>query len=494
MKLPVWTSRFVFSLALAILTLALGAPWTQWLMNTSARAEGVPVVDFPLGVMTALVVGGWVLAHFVLRRFTLQRAQLMAGGAGILGMALALATIFGAQFPGGFLDHLLHWQHTFPPELMALLAGAYFWWSGLVIGRSEMAHDILEDMLFRGTIGWALSLALNRQWPAVPMDALVWGLLIFYGVGLSTLALASVERARRRQKYVGGGWLALRHWLATVGGVIALILGSGVALTSLFAPEAWARLIQWLQPIFDFFSPVFDALLFVVLYIATILLGIIFIAVAWVMEGIGGMFQLPPLPQFDLAGLQNAADLVDQFLSNPATQTTSRGTLALVLFFVAVVVFMVALRHYWRLSQRAEVDEVRESVFSTRLLWEQLQNLLKRRPAAEANTEGVVPLLGADPRTRIRRAYQNLLHWASAHDRARLPGQTPTRYAQVLLTTLPDPVMQTASEQAPLALPEALTTLTDAYIRARYAIEPLTSTDAEQAEAASKRLIEPVAH
>jgi hypothetical protein len=75
----------------------------------------------------------------------------------------------------------------------------------------------------------------------------------------------------------------------------------------------------------------------------------------------------------------------------------------------------------------------------------------------------------------VRQAYQRMLNWARSLGWPRLPYQTPAMYAKTLGTALPQ-------------ADQAIDTLTQSYIRARYATDPLSLEEARRAQAVVAQL------
>jgi hypothetical protein len=161
---------------------------------------------------------------------------------------------------------------------------------------------------------------------------------------------------------------------------------------------------------------------------------------------------------------------VDSFLNSPTFASISRGVAVVIVLIVFAVLAVYALRR-WGVLPSKNLDETRESIASRQLVLNQLKNWLarwRRRPPAAPLP--YLPLTGDDPRVIVRRLYQALLAWAAARGQAREPHQTPAMYADVLTTLSPQS-------------PAAIETLTEVYVRARYANEPLSPDDARRAAA-----------
>jgi hypothetical protein len=142
--------------------------------------------------------------------------------------------------------------------------------------------------------------------------------------------------------------------------------------------------------------------------------------------------------------------------------------LAGVLLLVAVIlIFALAFRRFKTLF-KDEVEESREIIFSMDLLKEQLAQLLGRRTKANAAPpEPFVCIEGDDPRAQIRRTYQALLAWAAAQGVPRSPGQTPGEYLSSLDQVLPSYI-------------DPISTITTAYVQARYSAALISPALADQ--------------
>jgi hypothetical protein len=157
----------------------------------------------------------------------------------------------------------------------------------------------------------------------------------------------------------------------------------------------------------------------------------------------------------------------------PILNVLRQGLTLVVIVLVVGVVFWAAMRRMARL-RGGDADEQRESIASRSLLWRQLRDLLRRRRQADTAAGEYLDLSGPadDPRLMVRRAYQGLLAWARAKALPRRrAGQTPTTYARVLDSHLPNCAAD-------------LETLTRVYGRARYGGLPPSLAEAQAAQAA----------
>lgn len=150
----------------------------------------------------------------------------------------------------------------------------------------------------------------------------------------------------------------------------------------------------------------------------------------------------------------------------------------LLILLIVALPFWIAVRRFRLLAAQGEADETRESIISRELILSQLKGLFsRRRPPPVVTPPPYLILSGPadDPRLIIRRAYQTMLDWAQARSLSRAPTQTPALYAEALNAAVPQ-------------AGEAVTILTDAYVRARYDVEPIPPGDARRAQMAAEQL------
>jgi hypothetical protein len=490
MKRINWIETLLLPCAVAILNTATLSLWLKWLIRQGQEDRPAPLLS-PLLMLLVIVAGAFIT------RFTLNRlgpaahpipllpgdpgpqARRIVVVSGFIAIVLTLWLTYGWQFPFAYLRGLLLWGHFISPELITLLAAGYLWWRGLSLGLSRIPYDDLERAFYGGIVSLALVLGFNRYYPFLAPSEIILPVIAFFGAGLSALALASFERARRQHSEATGAWLNFnRHWLVTVGGVIVAILVGGFALLALVAPETVARLRVFIAPLIDFLNPGVRILLGFVLVLLVIIVTPIFMLAEWLANRLLQNFKFPQLPTLPGGFAQNVQQLLDRIFRSPAFQISSRSlTVGLVLLFFALL-FALAIRHFFKMASK-DLDETRESVLSRELLLNQLRNLFARPKLARPPAPGppYLPLAGApdDPRLIARRAYQAMLEWAAHRGFARLAGQTPQRYSEILSQAVPQGK-------------EMLTTITNAYIPARYASAPPSLSKAQQAQAAAEQL------
>ena len=464
----------IFPLAVAVLTAAWVGLWVQWV----ARA-GLPEVNYPAvpPVLLGLLLAGAAHAHP--RRVGPQ--QRSGPGAAALIVVGGLAAVAGSLWwtfrfatPDAFLVGLGDRGQYISPVLVGLLACAFMWWQGIAIAVAQWPQQHLERSFYVGIVGLAVLFAANVSLPVISAGEAVSTTVTLFAAGLGALALVSFENARRYHEGTVGTRLALnRYWLITVASVIGGIVVAGLVAATLFSPGAYASLVLALNAVLDVVT---FGLVFVFSAVIALVLAIIFpLMQAWLGD------RTPGIP--DEVIEMSPAEL-GEFTAEQAVEVFNNPSLASLrqILFVVLLAVVVGWALWWsvrRLNRlpRRDSDELRDSIATPELLWNQLKEFLKRRqPAAEA-MDPYLALAGSadDPRLIVRRAYQAMLEWAHTVTQGRAAGQTPASYAEALARRLPQGRA-------------AIVTLTGAYEQARYGAEPPTLDEARKAEGALNEL------
>jgi hypothetical protein len=467
-----WVDDLILPFSVAALQAAWVTLWLRWADRFVTLADPV-IYPGPLA-MIGLAAGGAYLTRFALGRIAdLNRARLAVLAAGLAAVALTAWAAYPAGFPASFLRGLFVWRPTVTPQFLGFLAAVFLWSRGILVGRSRIPHQMLEDAFYGGLGALAVLLLLNQLTPFLARLEALWGIVIFFAVGLGTLALASLERARRKQAAAAGALPALnRQWLLTIAAVIGAVIFGGLAVAGWVAPETFTRAAELISPYLD------QALYYLLVVVALIGFAIAWVlapVVQWLIDHLANLpflLHLPEPPAF----MQNADDAARAFLQSPGVRLAGRGALTLLVAAAVLALFWYAVRRFTRSGAR-EVDETRESILSADLLLAQLRDLFRRGGSGPG--QAAAPYLnlgpGDDPRRVIRRAYQGLLEWTRGFTLERRPGQTPAGFARELGGLLPD-------ER------DAITILTAAYEHARYAAEAPAPAEAEAARQALEKL------
>ncbi len=389
-------------------------------------------------------------------------------GGGLVGVALALYLAFGA---GRYAPWDVRWLaalFSIPLATFFTVAIATWLWAwGVKAGRERLYYDTYARNFALGVGGLALAIALTYGTQMVPAALGVACALLFFALGLGTLAIASVQSTRQIERRRSEQSFRLsRYWLGMVAGVIGGLLVAGLLLAQLFTPDIIAHIVAALSWVLDLAAHVLMVLVLLITYPLFLLLDLI-------ARLIGPLKPNGERPQAGQPG-----SLVDQLKDMQQTPAAMSPGLYLALRIIAglliaalvMIVFVLAYRRLQAFGESEEdVAETRELILSAGLLKAQLAGLFGGR-----RTGGVRPfvaVVGDDPVAQVRRTYQALLGWAAAQGLPRRPGVTPAEYSAMLGSAWP-------------AAGEAIEALTRVYLEARYGGGPLTVAGAQRAAAA----------
>lgn len=473
---------------IAALTAVWVTPWVRWLWQLAQHPLALPWY-FPLA-LAGLILTGAALTQWLLRRAgPTQRAARLTMG--VTGAAAVLAFVWLHTRP--YLSPDAWWRG---PELMRLAApvgpifsaGVFAWWRGLHLGRAAIGYHTVSGAFWGGVVGLAALLIANSLFPALTGADLLTATLTYFGLGLAALAITSLRRLRLQQRAVTLTALRLnRFWLLTAALCIAAILAGGLLTARVVAPDALADVNaaldrvaatlafglglvvaplalladRLLQPLYPFFTDL----------VGDLIEG--FRRLIGLASGVFGLFLR--FLTMRLPRLFNPDDL-ETLLQSPAVQTGRRWGLVALLVLAVGLLYAIVLRRFAAVPITNE-DEQRDSIFSRRLLWAQLQRLIRPRRPRPAAVPPFLALSGApdDARLIVRRCYQAMLEWAGALSLPRLAGQTPRAYGETLAGALPEGQ-------------EAIAILTHTYMLARYAADAPSLEQARHAERAWDRL------
>jgi hypothetical protein len=467
-----WIEDWLLPPAIAVLNCAWLGLWVLWSVRAvppdMAAPPVSPVVLWLLYLAAALTTRRLVYAD---RPSVNPRLALAALGVACVFAATWLT--YGNSGQRGYFAALTDWGDFNSPVFIGVLACAFMWWRGIVLGRSQLPHENLERAFYGGILALAVLFAANQYRPLIAPGEALLAALSFFATGLGSLSLVSITRARRLEESETGHWPALnRYWLGTVAGVIGSILLGGLLTASLLSPATFAWLNQAFQSLVNFITVAF------IVYVGTLVFFM-----AWLLqplfEQLARSLHGSPLTLFAPPQWQETSERTANLFERYPFINTARQALVLGLIGAGLaLLFWWAVRRFNRLT-RKDADETRESIASRDLLLEQLLRLFRRKPASAPAEPPFLPLAGPrdDPRLMVRRAYQAMLEWAlSLSLPARAAGQTPQAYAKTLAQSLPQ------------GQPE-LDVLTQAYLAARYAAEGPTLEEAYSAQGAVRQLL-----
>jgi hypothetical protein len=338
-------------------------------------------------------------------------------------------------------------------------------------------HDDIWGAFVNGLIMLGIYLFVTAT-NGLPLTAGAINLvLLFFGAGMAALAFSTLKITAGLDRALGLGQRRLsqsasinRYWLISIVTTVLLLLGLGVGLALLIAPDQVAVLVALLGAVLSTIGSwigsvlvIIGYVLFVIAYYVALVLSPL---VQWLMSLLAGErepqpFNAPePPPPAELEPIATAV-IPDSY-----------RWIALGLLTLAVLVIFALVLRRMRRTQTEDSDEVRESILTTDLLQDQLAKLWQSLFGGLGNRLATIgPYLSlegeTDTRRMIRAAYQALLATTTAQGQTRARSQTPHEYQ-----------LQLANAMPPASDP--LTRLTERYNQARYAAEPPSQQAAEE--------------
>jgi hypothetical protein len=466
-------SFWLEGLALPLATIALEAlpvsAWLQlgaaWLVNDAAQML-LPTWTLFVLLLVAFGLSHWLAAHPTLKRWPTILISLGWVLSVLLAWYFRLYASSGALWQSAWLGALFTDLRTgndqFAGVLGLVLLLSYLWWRGLLLGRAKIEFEQVSRIFKLGAAAVALVLLFMGTIPPAVRSGLEvplgFTLPAFLFAGLAALSLARLAEIRRmRRERSDPQANPTRSW------VVALLALSG-----------------GLQPVWDAIGTVLGWL---ALGLAYVLYWIFHPLARFVRsllssgqqsnpsQPIGGT--PPTLPQNG-----NGGGLPADWLA--AGQWVLIGAGVLVLLLILWRAFRLFAS--WRSADTEE--EERESLGATRVLGEQLRDLLtalaarfqRKRPVEAAKEEQEVG-------STVRALYRRVLRQAKAQGRGRRPPETPTEFARRLRPLLVEepaaaipPVENLPAQPAPshgrpelpVSSQQELAALTAAYEQARY--------------------------
>ena len=390
--------------------------------------------------------------------------RVLVAASGLLAVAM---TVYAAP---GVRPSLADWRWLAAPlddplrSIPTLLIATWLWWWGVLAGRYTIFYETYANNFALGMAGLGLAAALGLAFGRAPLGLLLGPALLFVAISLITLAVASLRAARRHEReHFDPTFRVSRYWLATIVGVVVVLLAAGLLVVQLLTPDLVRRILAALSPALDLLAQALWYVLMVVAWVIFTVLSPLYRLLSNRREGDGESFRLPAPP--DLSAQLKDVETHPATVSPVLYQALRIGG-AVLIAGIVILIFALAFKRFRSLHEE-DVVEVRDSVLSLDLLKAQIQELFRRRRPAP-QPPPFVDVAGDEPAARVRRTYQALLAWAAAQDLPRAPGMTPEEYLRFLAAVLPD-------------CGRALAALTSAYLQARYSSEPIPLAVADEA-------------
>ena len=241
-----------------------------------------------------------------------------------------------------------------------------------------VSYDTLARNFHLGLIGLLAVVVAEFGYPDLPASMTLAILLAYLALGLFSLALASIQDARRYESGRAGHDLPLaRHWWGTIGAIVTVLLLVALLVSQLFLPETLGRLAAGRATVLAFLGQILVWIILIVSYP-------VFLVLEWLAQFIshapGGGCSRPRSsapPSF----AEQFGDLAQRSpASAPGPQEPLWIVGGLLVAALIVVIFLVAFRRFLTNAEE-DVAEAHESILSLDLLKAQLARLLRRRGA-----------------------------------------------------------------------------------------------------------------
>ncbi len=448
-----WIEQSLIPVVAAIMRTAWLAPLLQLVLNNVFVHPGDVV--YPVWWLLALTLGGTALERwFHPRRWGLAAAV----GLGLLavpvtwGLALGFRADAPFQWLWGQIVALTDFRIGIPSGLILMTVTILVWRRGLAADAVRYTSVWASFVLGTLMLG-ALMLLRVETLLAIPGMHLTTYMVTFVLSGLLALALLSLTSTLATERRRGSGALAINeYWLAGIASMVLTILLLGWILGMVLAPETVVTIL-------GFFRPLWDAIAFLLLALATLIAYLTMWLIAPLMESLYTRV-MPVIRQLDLDELRAYLFEHTPVEHSPLRAGVDWGAILRPLLVLALVGLGVWLFiRAWRRLRRGQdpnVVETRESILSANLIKQQLANLFRRRRPPTTGFLALDP--DASPRDAIRACYQDLLALMQKAGLPRPKGATPYRYEAQIDDQWPDEK-------------DLLDALTEEYVRARYAPE-----------------------
>ncbi|MFC2048141.1 DUF4129 domain-containing protein [Chloroflexota bacterium] len=450
-------------------------PWLVWAGKWQVLVWQRPPLHL-ISLIFLFSVSFFVTRVFLSRQWSLIWIQVCIVSCGLV----AICTVVRVEYAAGFgllnsqwfvhttqiiLDSFSH-PH---PLLIALIAAAYLWWRGIILGRlpqyfgDRYSNDIYRSFL----VGMAALVVLLLIWGSdlgtgsQDGQASTIGLYVagFFFFGLTALALINLQTIRRKMLHEETAVFS-RHWLGIPLGVTGGIVLVGIGIASIFSFEFAALLAR----LWNLTSEV----LLQGLYYLLIPLGYLVAGLVYVIQFmVSFLHQEKPQPfqTIDFSEPENVLEEGSRQLLSPEAILAIKWTFFALLAILVLFLLAKAISRYRSSRSEVEIEEIHESLWSWQgfkadvrlffsMIWQRFRRKRKER-VKESSLSTWHPKEDVQARLDIREIYRHLLWKASCSKMARHPHETPYEYARRLGQAMPN-----GNEQ--------LSRLTNLYIDVRY--------------------------
>jgi hypothetical protein len=353
-----------------------------------------------------------------------------------------------------------------PQLLSAFFLGIYFSWRGIASNRQGLSFS---DLYRRFTIGVAALVILIVIW-GLPKGGMrsSWSeigayLVLFFGVGLLSLALANLESLRNEfSKHQEASTAFSRRWISILLILVIAILGISVAVMGIFSSGFVGTLLHGLGVAANWLITGVAYLL----YPVGLLVAGLYYVIQWLVNWLRGGAQPPKFVVPDFSDLQKQAE--GQPTAHVPVILLFVLKWGLLLLLVAFLIFLLsrALVRFWQGKDLENLEEEHETFFSWTLLRADLGGFFgwlfrwirwKNRADAGARSisSGKASMGDAGRELNVRELYRAVLSEGNQIGSPRKSFETAYEYEKRLETLIPD------------IRPE-LKTITESYIIERY--------------------------
>ncbi|GAB4564956.1 MAG: hypothetical protein Kow0047_15100 [Anaerolineae bacterium] len=449
----------------------LRACWL-WLWLGAVRRWALPTFGPPLVPMALLA--GLPLAGLAATRFTLHYERDLSRARAIVAAA-GIGVLLGTLWWEGFHDQyplwdvrwafaagqaFVHWTDVAAPLTISGSIVIYLWWRGIVDGGTRLTHESIWSAFATGFVALTTLVIIHglaRQPLPAQTDTII---LLFFTFGMVALAISSIELSQGEGPAGQRIRVALsRYWLVNVFIVCAALIGLGLLLGVIIAPESLRILVDITNVVLNVIMLVLGFIGIVLAYIFFEIALLLYRALRPVILMIYSLLLALGFPGFDAEqGLEEQAEESARRIMNVPEPIRWLGLL--LILGVIGLLFAVAV-HRLRRQRALPLVEIRESILSSELLQAQLGALWLRwlsrlREWMPRPYSPFLSLAAESPgRAAIRAVYQALLAAARQAGMPRLRSQTPEAYGHRLIQRLPHAA-------------DALDTITHGYVEARY--------------------------
>jgi large-conductance mechanosensitive channel len=446
-----WIEQSLIPVVVAIMRTAWLAPLLQLVLN-NVFVHPVDVV-YPAWWLLALMLGGTALERWLHP----QRWGVVAAVAlGLLavpvtwGLALGFTPETPLRWLWAQIVALTDFSIGLPSGLILMVVTILVWRRGLAADvvkyTSVWGSFVLGTLMLGGLMLFRVETLL-----AIPGMYLNTYMVTFVLAGLLALALLSLTSTLATERRRGSGALTINeYWLLGIASMVLSILLVGWLLGLILAPETVVAVLR-------FFGPLWDAIAFLLLAIATLIAYLTMWLIAPLVEALYRRV-MPVIREFRLDELrayifEHTPNERSPFRVDIDWGAILRPLLVVLVIGLGVWLFIRAWRRLRR-SSDPDVIETRESILSAHLLKEQLRNLFRRHKAPTTSFFPLDPT--GSPRDAIRACYQELLASMQKAGLPRPKGATPYGFDALLGDRWPEDK-------------QLLDALTEEYVRARYA-------------------------